>query len=87
MRRSTLNALTGILFLVLTVVFIFLTWNSAKIQNSSQTESNILERAADISSLKTQAEKLVSEKENNAGLPIPVPTEKLNKTNPFASAE
>lgn len=88
MKKSTLNSVLSVLFLLATVMFLSLSWNSAeKKYESSRTIPGFIEKASDVASIKSQAEKLVSGLENNAELPVKVPTAKLNKENPFTPAE
>lgn len=88
MKKSTLNSVLSVLFFVATILFLSLSWNSAeKTYESSKTAPGFVEKASNVSLIKSEAEKLVSGLENNAELPVTVPTAKLNKENPFTPAE
>lgn len=88
MKRSTLNSIFSSLFLIAIVLLIFLSWNSARTSYESRVvPSPQVETASDLSAVKTQAQKLVAGLENNANLPVTVPTQKLSKENPFSPAE
>lgn len=88
MKRSTLNSILSLLFVALTVILLFAAWNSAKNDYANGLPAqNSVETASDLSSIKTEAGKLLDGLENNASLPVPVPTEKLSKDNPFSPAE
>lgn len=87
MKKSTLELVVGVLILVATIgTFAYLVLKSVNTGKDLASTSQIY-TPVDISGLKTQATKLISERSNNAGLPIPVPTEKMGKANPFNAPE
>jgi hypothetical protein len=88
MTKSTLSTLGSILFMVASLIIVFLIWNgSSKVQSVEQYSNTESYAPVDISSLKTQAVKIISGYQNNASIPIPVPVAKMGKTNPFTDPE
>ena len=86
MRKSTINLILSVLFVILTIIFTYSSWNSAK-EGVTTSQVGSVVTASDLSSIKNQADQLILDLENNADLPVIVPTSKLSKTNPFAPGE
>lgn len=85
MRRGTLNLLSSISFLIVTILAFYFVWNSIK--NQYQSSSSATYNTVSITSYKTQARELISSLENNGNLPLSVPTSKMGKSNPFSDIE
>lgn len=86
MKKSTLNKLFGFGFFVLVFVIIaYLYTSSSSTDDTIQVSS--FSSPVDIVSVESSAKKLISTRDNNAGIPIPVPVDKLGKTNPFSNPE
>ena len=85
MKKSTLNLFGSLLFLAVAAGAFFYVWSAEDelVANSGSTQYNIV----DISGIKAEAQKIIGETENYAGLPISDPSSKVGKTNPFVSAE
>ena len=86
MKRGTLNLLASLLFLFMAAGAYYYLWNNTKTMAPPVVTATTYP-PIDISSIKGQADTLVRARENNAGLPIPTPTEKLGKSNPFNNPE
>lgn len=88
MKRGTLNIIASLIFLLVAGVGYYFIWSGAH-SASEGTSVSIAPSytPVDISGIKTQAEKLIQSRENNAGIPIPVPTEKLGKPDPFSDPQ
>ena len=86
MKKSTLNFLAGFAFLFVTVGAFFYLWYQTEQKKTTITYTANY-TPVEITGLKAQAEKIVSSFENNGGLPIPIPKEKMGKPNPFIAAE
>lgn len=85
MRRSTLNFLSGLTFLIVIVIALFLAWFNVK--NKYPAKTTVDYQTINISSSKAQARSLITGAENNGNLPLEVPTVKMGKTNPFSNIE
>ena len=88
MKRGTLNLIASLIFLLVMGVAYYFIWSGAR----SASEGAIVSVApsytpVDVSGVKAQAEKLIQSRENNAGIPIPTPTDKLGKPDPFADPQ
>ena len=88
MKRKTLNLIASLFFLFLVAGGYYFIWNSAR-SASSDTATTAAPSyiPVEVSTIKDQAQKLIQARENNAGLPIPSPTEKLGKPKPFNDPE
>ena len=86
MKRGTLNLLASMLFLVLVGAAFFLIW-----RNASSNAAPIVPAESyipiDISGVKAQADKIIKTRENNTPIPIPDPTGKMGKSDPFNNPE
>lgn len=86
MKRGILNLIASILFLIIVVFGYYYLWNL----NSNryfQTYDSSKYLPVNISDIKDQAEAVVKERQNFSGIPIPTPTDKVGKTNPFSDPE
>ena len=86
MKKTDVGIIASLLFMVLTMGAFYYSWSSEN-QSVSSTSSGNMYAIIDISGIKDQAETITAGKENNAGIPIAVPTTKLGKTNPFNDPE
>ena len=86
MKRGTLNLLLSLAFLFIVIGSFYFVWKSAS-QNAQPVIVSTTYQTVDVSDIKNQADKLIKTRENNAGIPIPTPTEKLGKPNPFNNPE
>lgn len=86
MKRGTLNLLGSLLFIILVLGGYFYIWRAASL-NVPPSISTTSYTPVDVSSIKGQADILIKARENNAGVPIPDPIEKLGKPNPFNNPE
>lgn len=88
MKRGTLNLVVSLVFLLAVAAGYYFIWSSAKSGSSGTTVDIVTSYTpVDVSGIKTQAEKLIQSRENNAGIPIPTPTDKLGKTDPFSEPQ
>lgn len=89
MSKSSMSTIFAIIFLTLIAGGYYWAWSSVmpSSDSSAGTEISMELEVSDISGMKEQANKLISGMENNANIPLPVPTEKLGKTNPFTLPE
>lgn len=82
MNSRMVSLLGSIFFMALTVgIFVWL-WSTTNINNASLAVPENL-KPVEIESVKAEAETLIQDLTNNAGLPIPVPTGKMGRENPF----
>ena len=86
MKRGTLNLLGSLLFMILALGGYFYIWRTASL-NAPPSVSPTSYTPVDVTAIKTQADTLIKARQNNAGIPIPNPIEKLGKPNPFNSPE
>lgn len=88
MKRGTLNLIVSLVFLLAIGVAYYFIWSSAKSATSGTSVTATTSYApVDVSGIKVQAEKLIQSRENNAGIPIPIPTDKLGKPDPFSDPQ
>lgn len=88
MKRGTLNIIVALIFLLAVGAGYYFIWSGAR----SASEGTVVSitpsyKPVDISGIKSQAEKLIQSRQNNAGIPIPTPTEKLGKPDPFSNPQ
>jgi len=86
MKRGTLNLLAGLLFFFIIIGGYYYICRTASLSAPPVVTSTAY-APINISDIKGQANVLIKARENNAGLPIPDPTAKLNKPNPFNDPE
>lgn len=84
MKKSTLNLIASLIFLAGVIIGFYSVWSSSAKSGTATSESFV---TLDISGVKEEAASLVAGRENNASIPLPVPTSKMGKTNPFSSPE
>ena len=88
MKRGTLNIIASLVFMLAVGAAYYFIWSGAsKVAEGTTTTVATSYAPVDVSGIKTQAEKLIQSRENNAGIPIPTPTEKLGKPDPFADPQ
>lgn len=87
MKKSSLGTIVAIIFMFTTIGLLYYFWSSSlkSAQNNAVPATTYV--PVDVSGMKTEAAKLTSGAENNAGIPIPVPSTKLGKPNPFVAPE
>jgi len=83
MKKSTLNSLLGLGFFVAVIVVLAVIFSNS-ISNTDSGISSYSTPVVDLSSLEAEAKSLIAGRENTAGIPIPVPKDKMGKTNPFS---
>lgn len=84
MKKRTFNLILSLVFLVAVIIVFFTLWKNNSGTAPSGTGAYI---TLDVSGVKEEAAALTQGKTNNANIPIPTPTTKLNKANPFANPE
>ncbi|MFA7244442.1 MAG: hypothetical protein WC080_04095 [Patescibacteria group bacterium] len=84
MKKRTFNLILSLIFLTIAIVGFYMIWKNNSSISVQNTASYI---TLDISGVKDEAETLVQGRENNAGIPLPDPTTKMGKANPFANPE
>ncbi len=88
MKRGTLNLIGALAFMILALGFYFFIWRGAGQQSQALAVPAESYPPVDITSIEPQAEKLVAARENNAGIPLPTPTDKMGqKSDPFAEPQ
>lgn len=88
MKRGTLNLIVSLVFLLAIGAAYYFIWSGAKSAASGTTVTATTSYTpVDVSGIKVQAEKLIQSRENNAGIPIPTPTDKLGKPDPFSDPQ
>ena len=87
MRRKTLNTILSFVFLAALLFAVYYIWQANNSQFSSSSTPAELKPAEDISGIKVQATKIISDRQNNAGIPLPTPIDKLGKPDPFNPPE
>lgn len=88
MKRGTLNVIVSLVFLLAVAACYYFIWSGAR--NALETTSvdiSVNYTPVDVSDIKNQAQTLIQSRQNNAGIPIPEPTQKLGKTDPFSNPE
>ena len=85
MKKSTLNMISSITFLVVIIIVLAIMFINSSSSSNDKEISSYYVPTADIASLETEAKELISGRENNAGVPIAVPKDKMGKSNPFAN--
>lgn len=83
MSAKTLSLIGSIVFLALTAMGFVWLWSTSRPDLSHVLVSESL-KPVEIESIKSDAESLLKNVENNASLPIPIPLEKMGRDNPFA---
>ena len=82
--NSKMMNLVGSVFFVAVTMFAFVwLWSLTRVQGSLGVVAENL-RPVEIESIKVDAERLIKDTENNASIPIAIPTEKMGRENPFA---
>ena len=88
MKRGTLNLTVSLVFLLAVVAGYYFIWSGAKSAASGTNITSVTNYTpVDVSGIKAQAEKLIQSRQNNAGMPIPTPIEKLGKPEPFSDPQ
>lgn len=88
MNKTSYTTLAAIIFFVLIAGGFYYAWSSSMASSSSTDAETVTQvEVADISGMTSQAQRLVAGMDNNANLPIAVPTAKMGKTNPFTPPE
>ena len=88
MKRGKLNIIASLVFLLAVGIAYYFIWSGASSAAESTTVTVTTSYTpVDVSGIKTQAEQLIQSRENNAGIPIPTPIEKLGKPDPFADPQ
>jgi len=87
MKNSTVGTIGALIFMILVVGGFYYVWKTASDVASSSGGATETYSLVDLSGMKSQAQTLTTGAENNAGLPLPVPTAKLGKTNPYSAPE
>ena len=87
MSKSSVNLISALIFLLLTAGGYYYIWSNSSVPSEIDAGSitTSVSDVPDISGLKQQADKLLSGLENNAGLPIPEPRQKMGSSNPFVT--
>lgn len=85
MKKTTVGILAALAFMLITLAGFYYIWNNALDAVASVAPQKFA--PVDLSGISEQAKTLTSGAENNANLPIPAPTSKLGRVNPFAGAE
>jgi hypothetical protein len=83
MKKNTLNLISSLVFLVVVLYAIFAVWRIANTVELNLTANYSV--GPEFSGIEQKATKLLSGLENNAGIPLPTPTDKMGKSNPFTS--
>lgn len=83
MNKQVINMMAGIIILVITGLGFYWLWSSSKApQGSVSIPTNL--QVVEIESIKSKAQKIMADKENNSSMPIPVPgQDKVGRDNPF----
>lgn len=87
MNKNAISTIAAVVFALLVIggyCYIWIGSNSAG-NVANDAIADISTGVADISGIKEEALKLTSGKENNAGIPIPVPSTKIGNDNPYAN--
>jgi len=84
MKRNTIATITALLFAVATAGGFYWLWTISKTGVSTASPDTTY-AIVEIESVKTEATNILTGLENIAGIPIPVPTAKMGKTNPFVN--
>lgn len=90
MSKASISTIVSIVFMLIIAGGFYYIWSDSSAKNSSDAASLstlALTEVSDVTGLKSQAEKLVSGLENNAGVPIDVPLGKMGKANPFTAPQ
>ncbi len=88
MKKSSLGMIGSVLFIIIVVASFYSIWSKSNNPGKSSVKTVVNTYApVDISGMKAQAVSIISEYENNSGIPIPTPTEKMGKVNPFTDPE
>lgn len=85
MKKSTLNMISSLVFFVVIIVVLVIIFVNSSLSSSDKEISSYYTPSADIASLETEAKELISGRENNAGVPIAIPIDKMGKSNPFSN--
>ena len=83
MKKSTFNKLSSAVFLAAVCVVLAVIYLRAADVDEVLDVQFI--SSTDVATLESKAKTLISGRENTAGIPIPTPTQKMGKTNPFSS--
>ncbi|MCL5410322.1 MAG: hypothetical protein M1324_00500 [Patescibacteria group bacterium] len=83
MNTKTISVVASIVFAVLVVGGFFALWTMSKSYPQNLPVSDDL-KPIEIDSVKKDAENVLSNLEKNSDIPIPVPTNKMGKENPFS---
>lgn len=83
MKKSTFNLIASLAFIAVVLVALYSLWGVAS--DAQPTLTTTYSVGPDFSGIEQQATKLLSGLENNAGIPLSTPTDKMGKSNPFTS--
>lgn len=88
MKRGTLNVVVSLVFLIAVGVCYYFIWSGARSASEATSVDVVTSfEPVDVSGVKSQAEKLIQSRVNNASIPIPAPTGKLGKPDPFSNPQ
>lgn len=84
MKMKTISLIASLIFIIVTLGAFYWLWTIA---NDLKIDKAVAEnlKLVEIESVKKEATTLLSDLEKNSDIPIPVPTEKMGRENPFAT--
>ncbi len=88
MKKSSLSLIGSVFFLIVIIASFYSIWRSSSDSKQTSNKAFVSSYApVDISGIKNQAIKIISKYQNNSGIPIPTPTDKMGRENPFNDPE
>ncbi len=85
MNSNKINVTLSAIILFFTVFGFVWLFASASVKNTDTTQIDTKYKTVDITSIKKDITDLLAERQNAGGMPIPSPTSKMGKENPFSS--
>lgn len=86
MSSKLANTISGVVLLVVCLVAFGWLWNISRNTDNVRAVSENL-KSVEVDTVKSEAKDLVSDRENVANIPIPVPIGKMGQDNPFAAGQ
>ncbi|OQA04354.1 MAG: hypothetical protein BWY68_00381 [bacterium ADurb.Bin400] len=85
MNKNLMGMIGGLSMVVISVLAFVWLWSQTRVVavDSGMVMDNL--QPVDVQSLENSTKELIEGLENNAGMPIPVPIDKMGRDNPFAN--
>lgn len=83
-KNSSVSTIVSVIFLLVVVGTFFWMWTKMNVSGTANVVIDQTYRNVDVEAVKTEADNIIKERDNLAGMPVTSPApEKIGRANPF----